>query len=155
MNVGTDSRLLPPIPDLATVAEVIRLAEAAAAERYDQRPADYPMYRGDDLDLLFRPEPARDALLAHLGGLPEETVAGLYALYRLGDRPWTTPAGATRRYRYSYDLAMEPMHRRYGATDLAAKGPLASGLRRGLDQLGLRLEADPAGGSGTLSPGSY
>ena len=69
-----------PIPDLAIVAEVVRLAESAEAERYDQRPAEYPMYRADDLDQFFQPTPAWDTLVAHLRGLPDESVAGLYGL---------------------------------------------------------------------------
>ena len=95
------------------------------------------MYRADDLDHFFRPTPAWDALVAYLRGLPEEDVAGLYALYRLGDRPYATPAEAVERYRNSFDLAMQPMHREHGAYDLAAKGPLAARAPPRPRQLGL------------------
>ena len=54
-------------------------------------------------------------------------------------------------FRGSYDLAMEPIHSRHGAADLAAKAPLADGLRRGLSQLGLELESGPHRGSGSAS----
>ena len=50
------------------------------------------------------------------------------------------------RYRGHFEVAMEPMHREHGAADLAAKGPLADGLRRGLENLGLasgRLRPQP------------
>jgi hypothetical protein len=138
--VGMDSQTLPSLPDLAIVAEVIRLAEAAEAERDDQRPAEYPMYRADDLDQFFRPTPGWDALVAYLRGLPEEDVARLYGLYRVGDRPYATHAEAMERYRHSVELATNPMHREHGAYDLAAKGPLADGLRRGLAHLGMAPE---------------
>lgn len=128
--MGMHSQLLPPIPAPAIVAEVVRLAEAAEAERHEQ----WPLFR---LDPAFRPTPAQDAFLALLRGLPDETVAGLYGLYRLGDRPYPTPAGALERYRCSFEVALRPLNRRHGAKDLAAKGPLAHGLRRGLERLGL------------------
>ena len=71
--------------------------------------------------------PAWDELVAFLRGLPEEDVAGLYALYRVGDRPYATPPEAMRAFRCSFELAMNPMHREHGADDLAANGPLATG----------------------------
>jgi hypothetical protein len=131
---------LPSIPDPTLVAEVVRLADAAEAERYEQRPAEWPECRAD-LDSMFRPTPARDALVAYLRGQPHEVVAGLYGLYRCGDLPRPAPAEAMRRYRTSYAVATMPMHREHGAGDLAGKGPLAHGLRRGLTHLG--LPADP------------
>lgn len=140
--MGTESPTLPPIPDLPTVAEVIRLAEAAEVERLEQRPPEWPVYRLDDLDRAIEPTPAWDELLAYLRGLPDEAVAGLYTLHRLGDPPAPGPAEAMERLRHSYELAMEPMHREHGAYELAAKGPLAHGLRRGIRHLGLELEPD-------------
>ena len=56
------------------------------------------------------------------------------------------------RYRSAFELAMEPMHREHGATDLASKGPLAYGLRRGLEQLGLRIEPQPSPPGDHLQP---
>jgi Protein of unknown function (DUF3775) len=145
--VGTDSQTMPPLPDLSIVTEVVRLAEACEAERHARRPAEYPTYRFDDRDRSLRPTPARDELVAYLRGLPEEAVAGLYALYRLGDRPYATPDEGAERYRSSFDLAGRPIHSLHAADDLAAKGQLADGLRFGLEQFGLRLEAGPTGGS--------
>jgi hypothetical protein len=148
----TESLPVPPIPDLAIVAEVIRLADAYEAERYAQRPPGYPTYRADDLDQIFRSRPKRDALFQRLHGLEDETVAALYSIYRLGDRPSSDASEAAERYRISFDLAMLPSHRPHGAADLLAKGPLADGLRRGLVQLGLWLESCPAGGSSDDGP---
>jgi hypothetical protein len=133
--------LLPPIPDLSIIADVIGLADACEAERHARPPAEDPMYHDDDLDRYLRPRLRWRALIDYLRRLPEETVAGLYALYRLGDLARSNACEATERYRYSFDLAMEPIHRPHGAADLAAKGPLAHGLRDGLRNLGLELEA--------------
>jgi hypothetical protein len=137
-----DSPTLPPIPDLATIAAVIRLAEAAEAERYEQWSAARRCYSCDESDLSPRPRPARDALVDFLRGQPEEVVAGLYGLYRLGDHPHAAPDEAAEIYRSAFDVAMLPIHAIHGASDLAAKGPLADGLRRGLEHLGPRLEVD-------------
>jgi hypothetical protein len=139
--MGTES--LPPISDLSIIAEVMVLADACEAERHAKRPTEY---RGDDLDWYLQPRPRRDALVAHLLSLEAETVAALYSIYRCGDYPSPTASEAMDRYRGHLDLAMEPMHREHGAADLAAKGPLADGLRRGLEYLGLasgRLRSQP------------
>jgi hypothetical protein len=148
MGKEAQSPTLPPIPDLATIAMVIRLAEAAAAERYDQRPASYPRYDLGDCDLLPRKRPAWDELLAFLSVQPDEVVAGLNGVYRLGDHPHPVRGVDLARYRAAFDLEMNPLHRAYGAYDLAAKATLASGLRRGLEHLGLRLEASRADATG-------
>src|SRR6185312_9066457 len=87
--------------------------------------------------------PARDALLDYLRCQSNSTLAGLYALYRLGDYPCSA-AEAAKRYRYSYELADQPIHHPHAAADLVAKAPLAHGLRSGLEQLGLRIESGPA-----------
>jgi hypothetical protein len=89
--MGTEAP--PPIPDLSVVAEVIRLAEAFEAERYDQRPAGWPTYRADDPHDLFVSMPARHALLAFLRNQPDETIAALHAR-RL--RAWTRGPGLRR-----------------------------------------------------------
>jgi len=138
--MGMDAPSLSKIPDPTIVAEVIRLADAAAAERYEQRPVTHPRF---DLDIacLFRRTSAREELLAYLRGLPEEIVAALYGVYRAGDLTRPEPAEAAERYRTSFSLAMRPIHRLHGAHDLAAKGSLSDGLRRGIENLGLRLEA--------------
>jgi hypothetical protein len=128
---------LPPIPDRSIIADVIGLADASEAERHAGRPAEDPMYRDDDLEYSLPPRPRREALVAHLLSLEAETVAALYAIYRCGDYPSPTANEAMDRYRGHFELAMEPMHREHGAADLAAKGPLADGLRRGLEYLGL------------------
>jgi hypothetical protein len=137
--VGKDPWTMPPIPDLAIVARVVRLAEECEAERHVRRPAEHPMYGDDDLDRYLRPRPKWNALVDYLRRLPEET-AGLYAIFRCGDYPSPTASEAMDRYRDHFELAMEPMHRKHGAADLAAKGPLADGLRRGLENLGLSSE---------------
>ena len=129
-----ESLTLPPTPDPSTIADVIRLADAYEVERHVQRPADH---RVDDLDWYLQPRPRREALVAHLLSLEAETVAALYAIFRSGDYPSPTASEAMDRYRGHFILAMEPMHREHGATDLAAKGPLADGLKRGLQYLGL------------------
>lgn len=145
--MGTDSRTLCPIPDLAIVAETIRLAEAAEAERYEQRPVDDLSYPGDEIDPLLRPAPAQRELLTYLRRLQEqddgETVARLYGLYRAGNLACTTREEAIERYRSSSELALQPIHRPYGAADLAGKAPLADGLRRGLALLGLAIAPAP------------
>jgi hypothetical protein len=137
--MGTESLTLPAIPDLEIVAEVIRLADECEAERRAQRPPEQPMYGDDDLDRYLRPRQKWHALVDYLRRLPEET-AGLYAIFRCGDYPSPTASEAMDRYRDHFELAMEPMHRKHGAADLAAKGPLADGLRRGLENLGLSSE---------------
>lgn len=142
-----DAPTLPKIPYLSVVAETVRLAQAAEAERHEQRPADWPACRADELDDLFRPTPAQDALVSFLRDLQDEDVAGLYGLLRLGDHPHPTPEETMERFRDYHDLAMQPQHRRHGVADLVSKGLLAHGLRRGLERLGLRLEAGQTGGS--------
>jgi hypothetical protein len=137
--MGTES-LSRPMPALKIIAEVVRLAAGCEDERHAQRPPEDPMYRADDLERYLQPRPRWDALVDFLRRLPEETVAGLYALYRLGDHSCSNAREAAARYRSSFELAMEPMHRVHGATDLAAKGSLADGLRHGLRNLGLELE---------------
>ena len=137
--MGMESPTVPQIPDLAIVAETIRLADLAEAERYDQRPQEWPEYRVADVKEVFRPRPARDALVSFLRNQSEETVAGLYSLYRLGDPPRPSPAVALECYRCSYELAIQPIHSEHGADDLAAKAPLAEGLRRGMALLGLAI----------------
>jgi hypothetical protein len=138
-DVGKDSRNLPPIPDLAIVARVVRLAEECEAERLAHRPTEHPEYGVDDSDDLFRHRPKRDALVDYLRRLPEETVAGLYAIYRVGELPRCDAGQAAARYQNSYAIAIQPMHNKYGADDLAAKGSLADGLRHGLRNPGLEL----------------
>ena len=139
--MGTES--LPPISDLSIIAEVMVLADACEAERRGQRPTEF---RGDDLDWYLQPRPRRDALVAHLLSLEAETVAALYAIFRCGDYPSPTASEAMDRYRGHFEVAMEPMHLKHGPADLSAKGPLADGLRRGLEHLGLasgRLRPQP------------
>ena len=150
--MGTVS--LPPIPELEIVAEVIRLADECEAERQAQRPPEHPMYGDDDLDRYLRPRQKWHALVDYLRRLPEET-AGLYAIYRCGDYPSPIASEAMDRYRGHFELAMQPMHREHGATDLAAKGPLAAGLRRGLENLGLSPDRTVPQSGNDLHPMTY
>ena len=113
------------------------------------------MYGNDDLDRYLRPRPKWHALVDYLRELPEETVAGLYATYRCGDYPSLTASEAMDRYRGHFELAMEPMHREHGATDLAAKGPLAAGLRRGLENLGLSPDRTVPQSGNSPHPATY
>jgi hypothetical protein len=126
------------------VSEVIRLAAACAAERYEQRPPEYPTYRADALDDLLQPMPARDALFGFVRRQPDEVVSGLYAIYRVGDFAHDDTAAAMDRYCDCFELAMQPIHRPHGAADLVAKAPLAEGLRRGMEQLGLSPDTIPS-----------
>ncbi len=139
----TDFLSTPPIPGLATIAEVIRLEEESEGERDARRPPEDSMSCEDDLERYLQPRPRWRALVNYLRQLPEETVAGLYAIYRLGDYPRSDARAAARRYRNSYEIAIQPIHSKHGAADLAAKGPLADGLRNGLEGLGLKLEPRP------------
>ena len=145
--MGMDSMLPPPIPDLAIVEEVIRLDDDHAAARRARRPAGFPAYGADDIDQFLGPIPERDALLEYLARLPDETLAGLYGLHRVCDLPTMTATEAMERYRVYFELANLPIFRPHGAIDLVAKGQLADGLRRGLEQLGLATDPDAAGGN--------
>lgn len=157
--MGTESLTMPPIPDLAVVAEVIRRADAVTAECRRPPSEDDRGDPGEEIDPLLRPSPARDELVAYLRRLQEsddgETVARLYGLYKAGDLACTTREEAVERYRESYDLAVQPIHRPFGTTDLAAKAPLADGLRRGLEQFGLRLDVVPAAASYDIPPTTH
>src|SRR6185312_2450492 len=95
--------------------------------------------------------PARDALLDYLRCQSNSTLAGLYALYRLGDYPCSA-AEAARRYRYSYEQADQPIHHPHAAGDLVAKAPLARGLIRGLKHLGLPPLLQPSQVGDELHP---
>ena len=132
-----------PIPDPSIIAEVIRLAEESEDERHARQPPEHAMSLADDLERYLQPRPRWRALLDYLTRLPDEAVAGWYSIYRLGDRPRSLGRAAARRYLNSYDIAIQPIHSEHGAADLAAKGPLADGLRNGLEGLGLELEPRP------------
>jgi hypothetical protein len=153
--LGTESPEMPPIPDLAIIAQVVRLAEAYADERFEQRPPEHPEYAGDDLDWFLQPRPRRLALLNYLRGLADETLAGLYGLYRVGDLYGSSAGEAADRYRKMFDLAMEPIHRPRSAIDLVALGPLADGLRRGLELLGLPPDRHETQPGDHLHPTTY
>ena len=126
-----------PLPDIASVHNVIHLAVGYADA---QRTHDSAWCAS-----------AREQLFGFLRGLPDECLAGLYALYRLGDGRSSSPAGNLGRYRSSYNLVIQPHHLAHAAADLVAKGPIADGLRRGLSRLGL---GDDPGGTGKTSAGS-
>ena len=112
----------PPIPETSIVHEVIRLADAYAAVRDSGHAAGLVAY---DLSKVnaFERVPARDHLLNYLRPLSAECLAGLYALYRLGDGPSGTATGNAKRYSSSYANAMVPHHHEHAAADLVAKGP--------------------------------
>jgi hypothetical protein len=63
------------------------------------------------------------------------------------------------RYACSYYNAVKPQHQPYAAGDLAAKGHLAHGLRRGIKRLGFRIDppgtAEPGGALPSNSWSSY
>jgi hypothetical protein len=90
-------------------------------------------------------------LLEYLRCQSNSTLAGLYALYRLGDY-LCSAAEAARRYRYSYELADQPIHHPHAAADLVAKAPLARGFRRGLEYLGLPPLLQPSQVGDELHP---
>ena len=151
--MATDCPTQPaPIPDPATVARVIQLA--SAAERCEQRPATWPRYCLGGLDDFTRPTPVRHEFVAYFGGLPEEDVACLDGLYRVGALAGAGHAAA-EVYGRAYDLARVPMHAAHGAADLAAKASLAGGLRRGLAHLGLPLGEHPSRPGDQLHGASY
>jgi hypothetical protein len=143
--VGTEAP--PQIPDLAIVDSVVLLAEVCESERYARWPSGGSFCLGDDLGRLCQPMPARDALLDYLRRQTNGTLAALYALYRTSDFSCSATAEAMERYQNLFELIDQPIHHAHAAADLVAKGPLAHGLRCGWEQLGLRLESDPAGGS--------
>ena len=141
----------PPIPDPSIVVEVIRLADryaAARKRRYGTVPVAWDFSRSDCLD--------RDResieLFDYLRPLSDECLAGLYALYRLGEGSAGTLKSNMYRYACSYYNANQPHHHPYAAQDLAAKGPLADGLRRGLQRLGFRIEPHGTAQRGGLLP---
>ena len=137
----------PPIPDLAIVREVIRLADNYAAAR-NARNAAHPERRVISGSSQLEQEPERWELVEYLRPLSPECLAGLYALYRVGERRSGTPRSYANHYHSVYSLAIQPHHRESAAADLAAKAPLADWLRRGIQHLG--LDAGPAG---TRGPG--
>ncbi len=130
----TESLAVSRFPNPATLAEVIRLADACEDERNTLDPPGRVLNWFEDLD-RSRTTPRRDELFHFLAALPPEDVAGLYALNRLGDGPCPGRASAAARYRVSFDLAILPIHGEHGADDLAAKGLLANGLRRGCERI--------------------
>ena len=116
----------PGLPDVGVVHEVIGLADAlAAAERQSHAPE---VLRGSWL-------PERTALFDFLSRLPDVRMAELHALYWLGDRPSST----ARAYDPLFQHALTNLDD--GAYYLRMK-PLADGLRRGLEKLG--LDAGPS-----------
>ncbi len=137
----TESLAEPKFPAPATLAEVIRLADDCEDERDTLDPPGHVLDWFDDFD-RSRSRPRRDRLVRLLRALPPADVAGLYALYRVGDGPRPSRASAVTRYRVSFDLAILPIHGEHGADDLAAKGSLADGLRRGCERIELRIERD-------------
>jgi hypothetical protein len=139
----------PTIPDPSIVREVIRLAETE----------DAACRTGSDTGLVAsdftRPgitkrSPESEELLDYLSSLSAECLAGLYALYRLAEGSAGTLKRNMYRYSCSYDNANQPLHHPYAAQDLAAKGRLAHGLRRGLQRLGVCIEP-----GGDLSANSW
>ena len=97
--MGKDSRTLPPIPDLAIVAEVIRLAEECEAERHAQRPPEHPEVHAPTISTGTSSLARGGCAGGFPGSLPEETVAGLYAFYRLGDLALLEAGEAAERLR--------------------------------------------------------
>jgi hypothetical protein len=139
----TDS--LSSIPDSGTIAEVIRLADEREAERYGQSSSNGTVYCLADTNLPFSSQPRRYALLNHLRQLPEETVAALDALFKVGRSPGANAAMACSRFRTYFEVNLLPIHRRFAADDLVAKSQLAHNLRRGVKALGISLETRPEG----------
>lgn len=144
-----------PIPAPAVVRKVIRLdgllADANAAARAARCPAGDMVYTAADFEILPR-IPEEVALLDYLQQLSAEDLAGLYAIYRLGDGRSGTVTGNMYRYSSSYINAIRPNHREHAAYDLAAKAPLSHRLRRGLERLELGGERDGADGRGDGIP---
>jgi hypothetical protein len=141
------SKSRPPIPDPSVVLEVIRLADACSAARR-ARYGDGPIiFNASQMDLLEH-LPEEDALFHYLKPLSDECLAGLYALYRLAECPRGTARSYARYYANVYFTVNRPQHHPHAAYDLAAKGPLAHGLRRGLERLWLG-----AGPAKTEEPG--
>jgi hypothetical protein len=130
---------LPSFPDPSIVADVIRLADVYAAARNVDRPAGR-FWTAADLDMQ-RPTAERDALFSYLETQSDECKAGLFAVYRTGSCVAYTARDAAELYRSSFDLAMQPHHRRYAASDLVGLGRLADGLRRGRSRMGLVVDA--------------
>jgi hypothetical protein len=145
----------PPIPDPSIVREVIRLAEtedAACRTGSDTGLVAWDFTRPG----ITRRSPESEELLDYLSSLSAECLAGLYSLYRLAEGPAGTLKRNLDRYACSYYNTVEPQHQPYAAGDLAAKGRLAHGLRRGLQRLGVCISPGGAAEPGAdLSANSW
>jgi Protein of unknown function (DUF3775) len=110
----------PGLPDVDVVLEVIRLADDLAAAERRWKPTG-------PLTESWLPE--RNALFDQLSRLPDERMTELHALYWLGQSSSTA-----KGYASLYQYALRNLD--HGASYLSAK-PLADGLRRGLETLGV------------------
>jgi hypothetical protein len=125
---------------IEVVAEAIRRSEQIAAiER--GHPAPRPVaWCADELDNW---PSAPDRLLAEfrqfLEGLSDERLAELHAIY------WLGRDGTGRAECYPSLLRYARDHLEHGASYLMSK-PLANGLRRGRELLGLGVDTGPTGG---------
>jgi hypothetical protein len=151
------SKSQPPIPDPSVVLEVIRRTEkydAACRARHAADPHSSVVTGGSDLPR----EPEWQERIDYLRTLSDECLAGLYALYRLGEGSSGTARSHAKRYCSAYSVAIQPCHRPHAAYDLAAKAPLANWLRRGLERLGLAAGPGGAERSGRgfpINPGRF
>jgi hypothetical protein len=141
----------PPTPSASVVLETIHLADAYLAARVARYGTGLRVVDPSGVGSIER-LPEWNVLFRYLKSLSDECLAGLYALYRLGEGVSGSARDHVERYSSVYLNAIRPCHREHAAYDLAAKGPLAHGLRRGLERLG--LGAGPGGGeeSGRVLP---
>jgi hypothetical protein len=140
------------MPDLDVLTEVLRLADAVAAERALGAPS--PMVVEPARTPLKPPTNKESELLWYLAALDDDHQSQLHALFWMGRDHTARP----RHYAQFCEYALTTDLGQGGAAYLAGKGPLGRCLRRGLEKLGLGLDRGPGQPScpdGMTSPNSW